>query len=204
VAVLSWEQIAAVARLAGWPADQAITITAITMPESSRNAAAVQQGVPYAQQGWGLTQITPGNSEPAFGIDNQLLDPLNNLRAARAKYLTQGGFRPWTTFMNGLEQPWLADAAAGVKAAYGLSAKQLAAAVAAARTATAAAPAGTPQAADWSAWVSHTATVTGSTAHRTEQTARAVKALAGRFTPPKPTVPAPGKVLAHVERLTSG
>jgi hypothetical protein len=204
MAVLSWEQIAAVARQAGWPAGDAITAVAITEPEASRNAAAIQQNVPYAEQGWGLWQITPGNSEPQFGIDNQLLDPLNNARAALAKFRTQGGFRPWTTFVNGLEKPWLADAAAGVKAAYGLNAKQLAAAVAAARTATAAAPAGTPQAADWSAWVSHTATVTAGTAHRTEATARAVKALAGRFTPPKPTVPAPGSVLAHVERLTSG
>ena len=204
MAVLSWAQIAAVARLAGWPADDAITAVAITQPESSRDAAAIQPGVPYSQRGWGLWQITPGNSEPQFGIDYQLLDPLNNARAAWAKFQTQGGFRPWTTFVNGLEQPWLADAAAGVKAAYGLNAKQLAAAVAAARAATAAGPPGTPQAADWSAWVSHTATVTTGTARRTESTARATKALAGRFTPPKPTVPAPATVLAKVERLTSG
>jgi hypothetical protein len=74
---------------------------AITGAESGFNPRAVQQGQPYATTGWGLWQITPGDSEPQFGIDQALLNPMNNARAAVAKYRAAGGFSPWTTFMDG-------------------------------------------------------------------------------------------------------
>lgn len=75
---------------------------AITGPESGFNPRAVQQGQPYATTGWGLWQITPGNSEPQFGIDQALLNPRNNAGAAVAKYRGAGSsFLPWTTFVSG-------------------------------------------------------------------------------------------------------
>lgn len=64
--------------------------TAITQPESSRNAAAVQQGQPAADTGYGLWQITPGSQAD--------LDPQTNANAAYAKFQGAGGFGPWTTY----------------------------------------------------------------------------------------------------------
>lgn len=62
---------------------------------------AIQQGEAYDgpgsnKTGWGLWQITPGNSVPSAGIDYELLDPLTNAKAAVAKYNAAGGFAPWT------------------------------------------------------------------------------------------------------------
>jgi hypothetical protein len=74
---------------------------AITGAESGFNPGIVQQGQPYATTGWGLWQITPGNSEPQAGIDRQLLNGPANARAAVAKFSQAGGFSPWTTFMDG-------------------------------------------------------------------------------------------------------
>jgi hypothetical protein len=75
---------------------------AITGPESGFNPLAVQQGQPYATTGWGAWQITPGNSEPQFGVDRALLNWHTNALAAVAKYRGAGGsFLPWTTFVDG-------------------------------------------------------------------------------------------------------
>lgn len=94
---------------AGGPGGQTANIAqAITAPESGRRPSAVQQGQPYATTGWGLWQITPGNSEPQAGVDAALLNPANNAIAAVAKYNQAGGsFRPWTTYVNGLYLPYL-------------------------------------------------------------------------------------------------
>lgn len=74
---------------------------AIAMAESG-GANVIQQGQPYATTGWGLWQITPGNSEPQAGTDNQLLDPTVNAKAAVAKWKAAGeSFQPWTTFTSG-------------------------------------------------------------------------------------------------------
>lgn len=75
---------------------------AITGAESGFNPRAIQQGQPYATTGWGLWQITPGNSEPQAGTDYQLLSPFRNAIAAVAKFRQAGGsFAPWTTFNDG-------------------------------------------------------------------------------------------------------
>ena len=75
---------------------------AITGAESGFSPSAVQQGQPYATTGWGLWQITPGNSEPQAGINYQLLNPYRNAIAAVAKYRQAGNsFSPWTTYMDG-------------------------------------------------------------------------------------------------------
>lgn len=72
------------------------TMAAIAMAESNGNNV-VQQGQPYGSTGWGLWQITPGNSEPSIGTNQQLLNPATNAQAAVAKYNSQG-LRAWTTW----------------------------------------------------------------------------------------------------------
>jgi hypothetical protein len=74
---------------------------AIAMAESSGENV-IQQDQPYATTGWGLWQITPGNSEPSIGTDNELLNPQTNAKAAVAKWKAAGeSFQPWTTFTSG-------------------------------------------------------------------------------------------------------
>lgn len=80
---------------------------AITGAEAAFNPQAVQQGQPYGTTGWGLWQITPGNSVPQVGVDQALLDPLTNAKAAVAKYNAAGGFSPWVTYVNGAYKQFL-------------------------------------------------------------------------------------------------
>ena len=82
------------------PPAAAPTAAAIALAESGGKNV-IQPNQPYATRGWGIFQITPGNSEPQFGIDQALLDPLNNARAAVAKYRAANGFTPWTTYTSG-------------------------------------------------------------------------------------------------------
>lgn len=124
-APLSWAQVAALALAGGFPPGDAVIAVSITEPESARIANNVQQGQPYATTGWGLWQITPGDSEPQFGIDDAMLDGLNNARAAHAKWKAAGGFSPWTTYENGLNNPFMGLAKAAVEAVANLSAAQL-------------------------------------------------------------------------------
>lgn len=94
--------IACDAYLAGWPAQDIPPAVAITFPESDGNDQSVQQGEPYADTGWGLWQITPGDSEPQIGTDSALLNPVTNARAALAKFEGAGdSFTPWTTYTGG-------------------------------------------------------------------------------------------------------
>jgi cell wall-associated NlpC family hydrolase len=81
---------------AGGPANVAKTMAGIAMAESSDEPGIVQKGEPYSATGWGLWQITPGNSESQVGVDNALLDPVTNAKAALAKYRGAGNtLRPW-------------------------------------------------------------------------------------------------------------
>jgi hypothetical protein len=99
---------------AGGPPGVAAIAAAITEPESGRDVTVVQAGEPYATTGWGLWQITPGNSEPQVGTDQQLLTGPTNARAAVAKYEQAGNsFRPWTTYVDGLYIPFLQAAQQG-------------------------------------------------------------------------------------------
>jgi hypothetical protein len=99
---------------AGGPPGVAAIAAAITEPESGRDVTAVQAGEPYATTGWGLWQITPGNSEPQAGTDQQLLTGPTNARAAVAKYEQAGNsFRPWTTYVAGKYIPFLQAAQQG-------------------------------------------------------------------------------------------
>jgi PKD domain len=90
---------------------------AITGAESSFLPGIIQPGVDYCgagadRAGWGLWQITCGNSVPAFGTDFQLLDPWNNAEAAVSKYKADAaagvnGFDPWSTFLSGAFEQFL-------------------------------------------------------------------------------------------------
>jgi TP901 family phage tail tape measure protein len=104
-------QIASWWQGAGGPGgDTAKIAAAITGAESSFNVKAIQQGQPYNSTGWGLWQITPGNSEPSAGIDDQLLTGPSNAKAAVLKYRGAGdSFSPWTTYMDGAYKAFLAS-----------------------------------------------------------------------------------------------
>lgn len=94
----------------GGPPGLANTMAAIAMAESGGNAASVQKGQPYATTGWGLWQITPGNSYPNLGTDKALLDPNTNAKAAVAKFKSQG-LGAWTTYTSGAYKSYMAGAA---------------------------------------------------------------------------------------------
>ena len=79
---------------------------AITGAESSFYPGIIQPGVDYCgagadRAGWGLWQITCGNSVPQYGTDFQILDPWNNAEEAVYKYDQAGGFSPWSTYTSG-------------------------------------------------------------------------------------------------------
>jgi hypothetical protein len=84
---------------------------AITGAESSFLPGNIQQGVDYCgagsdRAGWGLWQITCGNSVPQYGTNFQLLDPWNNAEAAVYKCDQDAAagyncFSPWTTYDTG-------------------------------------------------------------------------------------------------------
>lgn len=116
--ILSAAQIFTIARIAGFSPPDAVVATAITMPEAGANADAIQAGQPYSTTGWGLWQITPGNSVPSVAIDYGLLIPQNNADAAFIKFRgARNTFRPWTTWTSGKYLKWMGWAQAGAAAA---------------------------------------------------------------------------------------
>lgn len=195
MAILSWQQVAAVALKAGWPAGPAVIAVAITEPESGRDASIVQAGQPYATTGWGLWQITPGNSVPQFGINGQLLNPLNNAKAGHWKWAQAGGFSPWTTYENGLERPFIPDAEAAVRAVTGLSPAALDKLVQAAINAAPGSPGSSAAVSDWSPMVRKSASHTRRMAMRSHDTAKAITHMRPGTVHPRVNVPAPGSVL---------
>ncbi len=84
---------------------------AITGAESSFLPGIIQPGVDYCgpgadRAGWGLWQITCGNSVPKYGTDFQILNPWNNAEEAvfKCKQDMSAGFNcftPWSTFNDG-------------------------------------------------------------------------------------------------------
>jgi hypothetical protein len=199
--VLSFEQVAAVAIKAGFDPGPAVIATAITMPESSMDSDAIQQGVPYSAQGWGLWQITPGDSEPQFGINNALLDPLNNARAALAKYDGAGSFEPWTTFTSGKDVPYIGQAEAAVAAVTHLSGNQLNSLVSAARAGSPAAAAGAPGASNWAVHVKMAATLQGRRNTAQHNVTRAISGIGARMPGIRVSEGSPGSILQRTERI---
>ena len=85
---------------------------AITGAESSFYPGIIQPGVDYCgsgadKAGWGLWQITCGDSVPQYGVDFQVLDPWNNAEAAVSKYDAADGFSPWATYTSGAYHSFL-------------------------------------------------------------------------------------------------
>jgi hypothetical protein len=106
--VLSYGDIEGYWEKAGGPKSVASIAAAITGAEASFQPRIIQQGQPYSTTGWGLWQITPGDSEPQFGVDQALLNPYNNAEAAVAKFKGAGNtFAPWTTYMDGAYKAFL-------------------------------------------------------------------------------------------------
>lgn len=112
---LSFDQIEQVAIQGGFPPAVAPVMAAIALAESAGDSAVIQSGQPYATTGWGLWQITPGNSEPSAGVDQALLDPVQNARAAYAKYQSQG-LGAWTTYRDGKYAQFLPGGSSAVPA----------------------------------------------------------------------------------------
>jgi hypothetical protein len=202
--VLSWEQVAAVAVKAGFPPGPAVIATAITMPESGRNASVIQQGEPYSRTGWGLWQITPGNSEPQYGVDKQLLDPYWNARAAWQKWSDAGGFGPWTTFQTGAYGAWIPDAEQAVSAVTHLSQAQLDTLVGGARTYRDAGEPPPSGVANWTPLIDASARSLQAQAVQAQTMARAVAALRGPWRTPVPHPPDPRRVIQPVRRIGRG
>ncbi len=125
---LGYAQIEGFWRDAGGPASPAGNFTddqiaaAITGAESSFLPGIIQPGVNYCdagsdRAGWGLWQLTCGNSVPQFGTNFQLLDPWNNAEAAVSKYDADvaagfNGFDPWSTYTDGAYASFLQHTAA--------------------------------------------------------------------------------------------
>jgi hypothetical protein len=80
----------------------------LTYYEASYAPGNIQLGQPYSTTGWGLWQITPGDSgNLTYGEDYQILDPWNNAEQAALKCLnaageTYGCWTPWSTYTD----PW--------------------------------------------------------------------------------------------------
>lgn len=112
MSTLTYGQLEGVWIAAGGDPGAAATMAAIAYPESGANPSSIQQGQPYATTGWGLWQITPGNSVPSVGTNQQLLDPFTNAKAAVVKYNASkarsgNGFLPWTTYTSGKYKRYL-------------------------------------------------------------------------------------------------
>lgn len=100
------DQVYVALRAAGFPPNLLQTMDAIGGAESSWLIGCIQQGEPYSTTGWGTWQITPGNSEPLVGVDDELLPIRANARAAWLKYKAQG-LDAWSTWKNGAYRRYL-------------------------------------------------------------------------------------------------
>lgn len=106
VQIISDSEIAGAAKAAGFSGDALVKIVAIAIAESSGNIYAHNKIPP--DNSYGLTQINMlGDMGPErrkrFGIqkNEQLFDPVTNMKAA---FIVSGGgknFRPWSTYIYG-------------------------------------------------------------------------------------------------------
>lgn len=187
---MTWEQVAAVALEVGWTQPQAVIATAITGNESARYPAIVQQGQPYSLTGWGLWQITPGDSAPAFGINEQLLNPMNNGRAAKWKFDQAGGWSPWAADFPTIIQQYIPAATDGVAAAAKLTPQQRQRLIREVSPEVGVGLSGSTQVSDWSPQIVDGGKHVRRTALHLAGLAQAVASLRARPVPPVVTVPA--------------
>lgn len=204
MAILSWEQVAAVAIRAGWPPGPAVIAVSITEPESARDASVIQQGQPYATTGWGLWQITPGDSEPQFGINDAMLNPLNNARAALAKYHGAGGFSPWTTWSAQKNVPYIPEAEAAVQAVTHLKPGELDKLVKQAEAGGGGFSGIVPPATDWAHQIKLTRGHVQHASHGLAAATTATRHIRPRLRPPAVNPPGPGGIVEPIERIRRG
>lgn len=109
MAQLSYDQVYALARNAGFSPDQAVIMTAIAQPESNRDPGAQNLHDNHdTQWSMGLWQISTGRKTIP---DPNWDDPFVNAKLAFAKF-KGGGFRPWGTYNTGKYLPFLDEARA--------------------------------------------------------------------------------------------
>ena len=116
-------QLLQFARGAGFQGNDAHTMAAIMMAESSGDPTAHNQNAQTGDNSYGLAQINMiGNLGPArlkqFGLKNasQLFDPATNVKAAKT-VKDSSGFGAWSTYGSGAYKKFLPDvqkAAAGL------------------------------------------------------------------------------------------
>lgn len=192
---MSWEQVAAVALKVGWTPGQATIATAITGNESARYPAIIQQGQPYATTGWGLWQITPGDSVPQFGINYALLDPVNNGKAAKWKFDQAHGWSPWYADLFGIYQAYLPYAEPAVAKVAKLPLSELDRLVKDAQRGVGSGDVGSSQVSDWSPTIRNGARHLGRTARQLHAHGLAVAQLRAQLRPPAVAVPDPSTLL---------
>ena len=105
---LGASQLLQYARQAGFNPEEAKTMAAIALAESGGNPRAYNPNASTGDLSYGLTQINMlGGMGPArrkqFGLstNEQLFDPLTNLRAAKKVKEEAGGFSPWSVYKSG-------------------------------------------------------------------------------------------------------
>lgn len=201
MAVLTHEQVAEALREAGFHAGAAVILTAIAPCESGDDDTIIQQGQPYDTTGWGLWQITPGDSVPSVAVNEGLLHPVANARAAYVK--SNGGqtFTPWTTYVDGCYRQYLTVASSAVQAAYKLSAAELRRLVAELPTGPTAGQAPGGSAHDWSPQVKLTAGHYAAHGLHLAAYHDVLKHLTAKLVVPHVNVPDPGKILLPARRF---
>jgi lysozyme-like protein len=201
VATLTHEQIAETLRDVGFTAGAAVILTAIAPCESGDDDTIVQSGQPYDTTGWGLWQITPGDSVPQVAINDGLLAPVPNARAAKVKSNDGTDFTPWTTYVDGCYRQYLAAAEAAVAAAYKLPIDQVRRQVAALPTGGRSGGPDAGSAHDWSPQVKLASGHLAAHGLHLAAAHQVLHGLAAHLTVPKVTVPAPDKVLLPARRF---
>jgi hypothetical protein len=123
--VLSMRQILQLALKAGFPREHAIIMGAIAMAESQGKKRAHNPDASTGDDSFGIWQINmlgdllrPRLAQ--FGLKDkwELLNPTVNARAARIVYKEARGFRPWSTYREGLHLPYMAQARAVMAALF--------------------------------------------------------------------------------------
>ena len=110
---LSQAQIKQLAIDAGWKPDEAHTISAVAMAESSGNSRALNPNRDTGDESYGIMQINMIDGmgperRRQFGIDSneELYNPVTNMRAAR-QIFEQQGWGAWGAYTNGSYEQFL-------------------------------------------------------------------------------------------------
>lgn len=114
--IVTWLEIAQVAYAAGFRSEALRDAICLTQPESERKSDAFNPEDPNGGS-FGLWQIngihdpnatgTPPNMVPSQAWIDKMFTPAENAKAAFRVWSNNGkSFNPWSTFKNGLHEPW--------------------------------------------------------------------------------------------------